>query len=74
MASRLNSTQGVIYADELRCVLKNFEQFGVYKVQRLNKGPDKTPTALLVLTFNKPQLPFDIAIGYLSYRIRPYYP
>ena len=79
MASRLNSTQGVIYADELRCVsdsvlLKNFEQFGVYKVQRLNKGPDKTPTALLVLTFNKPQLPFDIAAGYLNYRIRPYYP
>ena len=78
-AEQLNSSKGVIYADELRLtseseLLQNFGPSGVTKVQRLNKGPDKTATALLVLTFSASILPYDVKAGYSSYRVRPYYP
>ena len=53
LADKLNCSKGVIYAEELLdvgvgVILENFKQFGVSGVRRLNKGPDRSPTALLV--------------------------
>ena len=69
----------MLYAEELlgvevEALLRDFRDCCVCHVRRLNSGPDRKPTALLVLTFYSAVLPVDVKVGYMIYKIRKFYP
>src|ERR1700755_2990017 len=78
VAQHLNTVQGTIYAPELEVmsdgdILDYLKSDNVIQVRHILKK-DKTLTHVLVLTFGSTTLPETILCGFLSYRIRPYYP
>lgn len=73
----LNQSKGVLYCPELRDlkeeeILQELIEQGVSKVRRLGNPSKKS--GLFVATFNTPQLPEKLFVGYLSVPIRAYIP
>lgn len=77
--NNLNKSQGVFYCKDLRDIpdseiLAELESQFVSSVRRLGSGDSNNPRSLFVATFDRPQLPDRIVIGYLSIPLRPYIP
>lgn len=77
----LNFSRGVAYVPELiNCsedeIVSELEQHGVVNVKRIFKkiNNENRPTPLLILTFERSELPERIAIDFMSIRIRAYEP
>ena len=78
LADNLNKVKRVIYAEQLKMeseenILKYLKEQDVTEVRKLRKGPERKETNLIVLTFNKKELPLSIKAGYFNFKVRPYY-
>ena len=72
----LNSSRGVIRCHELSGVTETeikteLQEQGVVEVHRVTvkKDTEKVPTKTLFLTFNTPDLPKEITVGYLKVKL-----
>lgn len=79
VAKNLNTCQGTILAPELAGLkdeelLNYLRSENVVHVRRINRGKEKNPTNILILTFGGTELPDRIYCGYLTYKIRIFYP
>ena len=69
----MNSSRGVIHCCELSGMTEmeiktELQKHGVVEVHRVTvkKDSEKVPTNTLFLTFNTPDLPKEITVGYLN--------
>ena len=79
IALNIGLKKGIIYAPELTNItnfdnLKSEFNEEIIEIRRLNKGKDKIPTPLLVITFGKQKIPEVIKWGYINYKVKTYYP
>jgi len=80
-ALNIGTTKGTIYAPELfdtsdleiNELMKQSNQ-SIIAVERMFKGAQKVKTPLLKLTFGTERLPDEIKIGFINFKINPYYP
>ena len=77
----LNSSRGVICCHELSGmteteIKKELQEQGVVEVHRVTvkKDTEKVPTNTLFLTFNTPELPKEITVGYLKVKVALFVP
>ena len=77
----LNSSRGVICCRELSGMTKTeikteLQKQGVVEVRRVavKKDAEKIPTNTLFLTFNTPEMPKEITVGYLKVKVALFVP
>lgn len=77
----LNFCKGVVSSSDLLVcsedeILENLSSQGVVAVRRISTKKDGiiSPTPSLILTFRKTSLPDRVRAGFLSLRVRPYFP
>ena len=77
----LNSSKGVVRSSELSlCTLdelkSNLQNQGVTDVKRIsiNRNQETIQTHTYIFTFNKPQLPTELRVGYNLIKVSPYIP
>lgn len=76
-----NLSKGIINCYDLRDVadeeiVDGLSEFGVTDARRMmvRREGRLCPTNNIVLTFNRPDLPADVAVGYLRVKVRPFIP
>ena len=80
-ALQIGTTTGIIYAPDLMDMneielleLVQEKNDKAITIKRINKGPEKIKTPLLKITFGQESLPVEVRIGYLQFKVNPYYP
>ena len=76
-----NTSKGVITCYDLKetnetDIVDGLAAAGVVNAVKIKtkRGPELIPTNSIILTFNRKELPTEVAVGYLRVKVRPYVP